>query len=216
MLVNGAAPSPLPWAAPSSSRRAWDPLEDASSLPFMMSLLNTDSALLVRASDPLSVVRGWSKDLLLPLLLLSPDSIGKEAMANILTRLLTLPLTLISLIFTRILRFRGVPYLRLSWPSSSSSSGTNPSSSANGSSGNANGANGDDEQHFIDPTEASEHFVRYLKANDETADGSAVDRDLWFTRGGYNAALTRAKEDNKILLVVLISKEHDDNAAFLR
>lgn len=120
---------------------------------------------------------------------------------NLLARLLTLPFTLLSLIFTRVLRIRGVPYLRLSWP---------------GSNSNGNGAaNGDgDADVIVDPTAASKYFVRMLRSH--ASEPSAIDESSWFTQGGYNSALRKAKEDNLILCVVLTCKDHDDNAAFLR
>lgn len=122
---------------------------------------------------------------------------------NLLTRLLTLPFTLLSLIFTRILRFRGVPYLRLAWPASGS-----------GSSSNGNGGSIGDTDVIIDPAAASKYFVRMLR--NHASEPDAIDEASWFTQGGYNAALRKAKEDSTILCVVLTCRDHDDNASFLR
>ena len=137
--------------------------------------------------------------------LLVPDFHHLRAMAgtNLIARLLTLPFTLLSLIFTRILRFRGVPYLRLAWPGS-----------GNGSSSNGNGNGSHDSDVIIDPAAASKYFVRMLR--NQADEPSAVDESSWFTQGGYNAALRKAKEDNLILCVVLTCRDHEDNAAFMR
>ena len=123
-------------------------------------------------------------------------------MASLLTRLLTLPFTLVSMVFHRI--FRGLPYLRLSTSSGSSIT------------------DGDDDGvHITDPRAASEYFVRMLKTHahsTETGESvdAIIDSHLWYTAGGYEAALRHAKENHKILMVVLVSKEHDDNAAFMQ
>lgn len=121
---------------------------------------------------------------------------------NLITRLLTLPFTLLSLIFTRILRFRGVPYLRLAWPGGSNGTAN----------GNGNGTG--DTDVIVDPTAASRYFVRVLR--NHANEPNTVDESSWFTQGGYNAALRKAKEDNLILCVVLTCKDHEDNETFLR
>lgn len=156
---------------------------------------------------------------------------------NLVTRILSLPFTLLSLILTRILRFRGVPYLRLAWP------GSSPSSYLDDDPDTGRGV-------IVDPVAASRAFVRglaiharsdtgaghyqhmgdaYGASSSSSASSSAAasgsgsssgsDRAkdaLWFTEGGYNAALRRAKEDNLVLCVVLTCREHDDHATFLR
>jgi hypothetical protein len=69
---------------------------------------------------------------------------------------------------------------------------------------------------IIDPQAASAWFLRYIKTCDPDPDGQGIDSKLWYTQGGYNAALRRAKEECQVLCVVLTSKEHDDNSAFMR
>ena len=156
---------------------------------------------------------------------------------NLITRILSLPFTLLSLILTRILRFRGVPYLRLAWPGSSSSSSSSYLD------------DDPDRGVIVDPVAASRAFVRglaihtrsdagaghYQRSGDlygasssstaspaaASGSGSSSGSDrgkdgIWFTEGGYNAALRRAKEDNLVLCVVLTCREHDDHATFLR
>lgn len=73
-----------------------------------------------------------------------------------------------------------------------------------------------DDKMIVDPTESSKFFLKLLRTYRE-GDGVDVESEgIWETRGGYNAALRRAKDDNMILMVVLISKEHEDNSRFIQ
>ncbi|KAK9893639.1 hypothetical protein P389DRAFT_198888 [Cystobasidium minutum MCA 4210] len=121
----------------------------------------------------------------------------------LITRVISLPFTLVGLILSRILGVR-----RLRW---NGSDGSNPgySSLLNTDS------NGDNGSIIVDPTAAAQWFLRYIKTCDPDPDGQGVDGSLWFTKGGYNAALRKAKEECQVLCVVLTSKEHDDNPAFM-
>lgn len=127
-----------------------------------------------------------------------------STLAALLTRIVTLPFTLVGLVLARVLGVRRLPSsLRLSsgWPDSSDRAACTPDS---------NGGV------IVDPVLASQWFLRFLKTCDPDPDGQGIDGELWFTKGGYNAALRHAKEDCQVLCVVLTSKEHDDNAAFMR
>ena len=128
-------------------------------------------------------------------------------MANPLARLLSLPLTLVSYIVVRILRllqrtgrFTSIGY-------------HHPGSEDTGSSDNDD----DQQEHIVDPTVASKQFVKQLGRRQHDASSTeSLDQAMWCTQGGYNGALKRAKEDHKILLVVLLSRQHQDARAFLK
>lgn len=133
------------------------------------------------------------------------SSLALLSMSNLLIRILTLPFTVLSLVLSRI--FRGFP-ARLAWASHGGGSGS--SSSHSGMHGEV------DDKMIVDPTESSKFFLKLLRTYRE-GDGVDVESEgIWETRGGYNAALRRAKDDNMILMVVLISKEHEDNSRFIQ
>lgn len=126
----------------------------------------------------------------------------------LIARILSLPFSLVGLVLARILGVRRLPSsLRLSGGWSSDGDSSSGASAAGGS---------DSDAAIIDPVVAAQWFLRYIKTCDPDPDGQGIDSSLWFTKGGYNAALRRAKEECQVLCVVLTSREHDDNAAFLR
>lgn len=127
-----------------------------------------------------------------------------STLTGLLTRIITLPFTLAGLILARILGVR-----RLRW-------------NGNGSNDSGSGysslliSDNDTDSVIVDPAAAAQWFLRYIKTCDPDPDGQGVDGSLWYTKGGYSAALRRAKDECEVLCVVLTSKEHDDNAAFMR
>lgn len=134
-----------------------------------------------------------------------------STLAALITRIVSLPFTLVGLVLSRLLGIRRLPSsLRLSaaWSGSAGDSDS-PSAAFASDYGSSSSA-------IIDPVVAAQWFLRYIKTCDPDPDGQGVDGALWYSKGGYNAALRRAKEDCEVLCVVLTSKEHDDNAAFLR
>lgn len=131
-------------------------------------------------------------------------------MANPLTRLLSLPLTLVSYIVVRILRL-------LQRTGRFTTIGYHHPGSENA--GRTNSDDEDDDEHIVDPTAASRQFVKQLGRRQQHHDAlstESLDPAMWCTQGGYNGALKRAKEEHKILLVVLLSRQHQDARAFLK
>lgn len=135
--------------------------------------------------------------------LITPDM--ASTLTALLTRIISLPFALVGLVLSRVLGVRRLPAsLRLSaaW---TDSDGAGSSASI-----------ADSDGVIVDPVSAAQWFLRYIKTCDPDPDGQGIDSSLWFTKGGYNAALRLAKEECQVLCVVLTSKEHDDNAAFMR